>query len=45
MTLANLYPERLWRVERRVIRSRIPVVVRRRSDKPLDWTKALKEAA
>lgn len=45
MTLANLYPSRLFRVERRAIRSSVVVVICRRSGKPFDWAKALKEAA
>ena len=41
-----LYPHRLFSVERRVVRSRIVIVVRRRRlGKAFDWAKALKEAA
>lgn len=40
-----LYPSRLFSVERRVVRSRIVVVIRRRRLGTFDWAKALQEAA
>lgn len=43
--MIQLYPGRLFSVERRAIRSRIVVVIRRRSGKPFNWAKALQEAA
>jgi len=41
----TLYPARLFRVERKAIRSRIVVVIRRVSGKPFDWNKAIRKAA
>jgi hypothetical protein len=43
--ITTIYPDRLYRVERRVVRSRIVVVIRRRRLGTFDWAKALKEAA
>ena len=40
-----LYPRRIFSVERRVVRSRIVVVIRRRRLGIFDWAKALREAA
>jgi hypothetical protein len=43
--LIALYPHRLFSVERKSIRSRIVIVIRRVSGKKFDWAKALQEAA
>lgn len=43
--MIELYPDRLFSIERRVVRSRIVVVIRRRSGKRFDWAKAIREAA
>jgi hypothetical protein len=46
IVIATPYPWRIFSIERRVVRSRILVVVRRRRlGKAFDWAKALKEAA
>jgi len=40
-----LYPHRIFAVERKAIRSRTIIVIRRVSGKKFDWAKALREAA
>lgn len=41
----TLYPDRIFSVERRVVRSRTVIVIRRVSGKKFYWAKALQEAA
>lgn len=43
--MIDLYPPRLFRVERRAIRSRIVIVVRRRRERGFDWSEAIRRAA
>ncbi len=43
--MITLYPSRIFRVERKSIRFRTVIVIRRVSGKKFDWAKALKEAA
>lgn len=41
--MIDLYPPRLWSVERRYLKGRVIIVCRRRAAKP-DWSKLLEAA-